>query len=343
MVANAALQRIRQSRNREALFSFATQLPGLQSEWWHGGLNAYELGMQFTRISDAITQRLIQLAIEDLGPPPITFAWLACGSQGRHEQLAYTDQDNALILSQPPNSRQGDYFQTLAARVTEDLDACGFALCQGGIMASHTEWCQPVEVWQGYFNQWIAHPDKRALMLANNFCDLRTVFGSTGLLQTVLKPSFAQAQAHRRFITALAGEALRSRPPHRWPLWFAIRRGRRVDLKQSGLMPIIALARVLALECGCRHTHTRHRLQAAIGAGLISRSNGTELIHAWDTIARLRLMHLNKQYQRLGRFSNQVPTSQLPRQDQKALQTAFASIRLMQQWLAHRFSAEIVQ
>ena len=343
MVANAALQRIRQSKDREALLSFAKQLPGLQSEWWHGGLNAYELGVQFTRISDAITQRLIQLAIEDLGPPPIAFAWLACGSQGRCEQLAHTDQDNALLLSHAPNAAQGDYFQALATRVTEDLHACGFALCQGGIMASQVEWCQPVEVWQDYFNQWIAHPDKRALMLANNFCDLRTIYGSTGLLQAVLKPSFAHAQHHRRFITALAGEALRSRPPHRLPFWLALRRGRRIDLKQSGLMPIIALARVLALECGCRHTHTRHRLQAAIGAGLISRSNGTELIHAWDTITRLRLMHLDQQYQLRGSFSNQVRASQLPRQDQKALQTAFASIRLMQQWLAHRFSAEIVQ
>ncbi|SIT66093.1 CBS domain-containing protein [Ectothiorhodosinus mongolicus] len=343
MAANAALQRIRQSRNRETLFTFASRLPGLQSEWWQSGLNAYELGVQFTRISDAITQRLIQLAIEDLGTPPIAFAWLACGSQGRCEQLAHTDQDNALILSQPPNSMQGDYFQTLAARVTEDLHTCGFTLCQGGIMASNAEWCQPVEVWRNYFNQWIAHPDKRALMLANNFCDLRTITGSTGLLQSVLKPSFASAQAHRRFITALAAEALRSRPPHRLPFWLTLRRGRRIDLKQSGLMPIIALARVLALECGCRHTHTRHRLQAVIGAGLLSRSNGTELIHAWDTLARLRLAHFDQQYQRLGRFSNQVRVAQLPRQDQKALQTAFASIRLMQQWLAHRFSAEIVQ
>ena len=50
-------------------------------------------------ICDAATERLIQLAIDDLGPPPAPFAFIAMGSQGRQEQTLLTDQDNGIIFA----------------------------------------------------------------------------------------------------------------------------------------------------------------------------------------------------------------------------------------------------
>src|SRR5690606_27304809 len=47
-------------------------------------------------ICDATTERLVQLAIEELGPPPTAFAFIAMGSQGRQEQTLVTDQDNGI-------------------------------------------------------------------------------------------------------------------------------------------------------------------------------------------------------------------------------------------------------
>ena len=43
--------------------------------------------------------RILLVAAEaELGPPPCDYAWVALGSQGRHEQSAKSDQDNALVL-----------------------------------------------------------------------------------------------------------------------------------------------------------------------------------------------------------------------------------------------------
>ena len=50
-------------------------------------------------ICDAATERLVQLAIEELGPPPAAFAFIAMGSQGRQEQTLVTDQDNGIIFA----------------------------------------------------------------------------------------------------------------------------------------------------------------------------------------------------------------------------------------------------
>jgi len=62
------------------------------------GVSAYGVGHAVTALADAATRRLVELAEDALGPPPVPYAWLALGSQGRHEQTARSDQDNALLL-----------------------------------------------------------------------------------------------------------------------------------------------------------------------------------------------------------------------------------------------------
>jgi CBS domain-containing protein len=50
-----------------------------------------------TTTSDAISTKLEKLIIRDLGAPPVPFAFVALGSEGRCEQTLLTDQDNAII------------------------------------------------------------------------------------------------------------------------------------------------------------------------------------------------------------------------------------------------------
>ena len=42
----------------------------------------------YTTLCDVITSRLVELSIEQHGPPPVAFAWLAFGSAGRGETLS---------------------------------------------------------------------------------------------------------------------------------------------------------------------------------------------------------------------------------------------------------------
>jgi len=84
-------------------------------------------------VSDAITTRLIQLAENELGPPPVPYAWLAAGSQGRNEQTVQSDQDNCLLFSDRFNEkRDGWYFKAFSKIVNDGLNQCGYVYCPGG-------------------------------------------------------------------------------------------------------------------------------------------------------------------------------------------------------------------
>jgi CBS domain-containing protein len=64
--------------------------------------------------------------------PPVRFAWLNIGSQGRKEQLLLTDQDNALVFQDVAAERHDEvkkYFIHLAENVTHMLSIVGYELC----------------------------------------------------------------------------------------------------------------------------------------------------------------------------------------------------------------------
>ncbi len=56
----------------------------------------------FGHIRDAITARVLSLVEQEmeregLGRPPVEYAWVGLGSEGRNEQTFVTDQDNMII------------------------------------------------------------------------------------------------------------------------------------------------------------------------------------------------------------------------------------------------------
>ncbi|MCB0214802.1 MAG: cyclic nucleotide-binding protein, partial [Anaerolineae bacterium] len=208
---------------------------------FRGGLGAPQIGRIISTLNDTLISRLVQLAEEELGPPPMPYAWIVFGSEGRSEQALLTDQDNALVYAEPSDAAR-DYFASLAAFVVDRLVAAGFPPCPGGYMA--TNWCMPLGEWQDLFAGWIARPEPQALMEAGIFFDFRRVHGDLSL--EPLERQLADAHANGIFLAYMAQAANTFAPP----LGFFNRIRSEdgfVDLKKGGIAPVVGLARALAL------------------------------------------------------------------------------------------------
>src|SRR5690606_38616326 len=108
-------------------------------------------------------ERVIELMIEEHGAPGVPFTWLAFGSEGRREQALLTDQDNGILFEagSPEEAEQiRQRLLPLALRINEALDRCGFALCNGNIMASNPELCLSRQEWLRRFNGMIQSPTR---------------------------------------------------------------------------------------------------------------------------------------------------------------------------------------
>ena len=98
----AFTHRIRRAQRIGELVESYRDLPALVGALVESGALPQNLCHVTTSVSDAITERVIALALEQLGTPPVPFAFVALGSEARQEQTLATDQDNALIYADPP-------------------------------------------------------------------------------------------------------------------------------------------------------------------------------------------------------------------------------------------------
>ena len=171
------LREIKSALTPEELFNKHGQLPTILRNVISAGAKSQNVNALITTISDAILNRLITFAIEQLGPPPCPFVFLILGSEGRMEQTLKTDQDNALIYDSSGGRRGETYFLKFGDHVCDWLNSAGYAFCEGGVMAKNPTWCQPLPVWKDYFSKWIRTAEGESLLQASIFFDFRGGYG----------------------------------------------------------------------------------------------------------------------------------------------------------------------
>jgi CBS domain-containing protein len=334
---------IRKASSLAELIEVSQRLPELQLKLVISGATAKHVGQAMVAMTDAITCRLLELAEEELGAPPVPYAWVAGGSQARYEQTSHSDQDNALIIGDELRSDDGVYFAELARRVTDGLNACGYVYCPGNSMASNPQWRQPLRVWSGYFDKWIHTPEPMALMLASIFFDLRTVYGEGRLLEQLRAETLSQTRGNGIFLAYMTSNALKHRPPLGFFRDFVLvhdeEHDNTLDLKHNGVAPIVDLARVYALAEGVAAINTSSRLQEAAGSPSLSTEGAANLVDAYELIATLRIRHQVEQIRRGRKADNFLPPKRLSRLERDHLKDAFKVIAGMQETLGQRYQA----
>ncbi|MEQ8368464.1 MAG: DUF294 nucleotidyltransferase-like domain-containing protein [Roseicyclus sp.] len=287
-----------------------------------------------TDIGDAATRRLLALAETRLGPPPVPYLWLACGSQGRQEQTGVSDQDNCMILDDRATPADDAYFAALAKFVSDGLDKAGYFYCPGDMMATNPKWRQPLRVWRDYFRGWIKTPNPEAQMLASVMFDLRPIGGTLSLFSDLQSETLAAAAANSIFVAHMVSNSLKHTPPLSLFRGFAtVRSGEHkntIDMKHNGVVPVVDLGRIYALQGRLTEANTRARLMAAIDRGTVSTTGGRDLLDAYDLIAELRLEHQAALIKRGEAPDNHMTPADLSDFERSHLRDAFVVIKTMQ-------------
>jgi CBS domain-containing protein len=311
-----------------------TRLPELLAQLVGAG-NPHEVVTRLiTDIADAATRRLLRLAEDTLGAPPVPYLWMACGSQGRQEQTGVSDQDNCLIIDDAMQPEHDVYFKALATFVSDGLDKAGYIYCPGDMMATADRWRQPLSVWKGYFEKWITKPDNEAQMLASVMFDLRAIGGTTSLIEDLREATLKRAASNSIFVAHMVSNSLKHTPPLGMFRGFAtIRSGEhknQLDLKHNGVVPVVDLGRIYALQGQLTAVNTRARLVEAQARGIISKSGAHDLLDAYDLIAETRLNHQAAQVRAGTPPDNFMAPTSLSDFERSHLRDAFVVVRTMQ-------------
>ena len=209
-----------------------------------------------TELNDACVNRVIDISLEKMNTaPPVKFAWLALGSQGRDEQMLHTDQDNAIVyenVSEVFKDETKAYFIKLATYINKGLFTIGYEYCPAEMMASNPKWCMSLDEWKNQVHYWINNPGKNEVLLSFIFFDYSLKYGDAEIVSQLSDSIFESVKANPIFYVHLVSGALQSPSPTGFFRQFLVEQDGankdQFDIKRRALMPLTDAARVLILS-----------------------------------------------------------------------------------------------
>ena len=295
-------------------------------------------------LNDATIKRTIERCIAKMDtPPPVKFAWMSLGSQGRKEQLLHTDQDNALIFENVPEEKLEEtraYFLKLATKVTKRLNIIGYEFCPAEMMARNPKYCLTESEWKDQFSEWVTTSGNDEILLCQIFFDFDISYGEVKLTNSISDHIFDILKGNRNFLNRLAAQALRNPSPLGFFRQFLVEQdGEKKDLfdiKKRGIMPLTDAGRLLILEHRVKNiSNTSERFEKLAQL----EPNNKEIYLACAYSSRALIKFRTKQgikYKDNGRFIN---LEDLGKEDKIKLKRCFKTIKEIQELIKVRFEA----
>ena len=346
------IKEMMQCRDKEKLAMQREKAEELLISYLQQDVGIHFIANVITEVNDALISRAMEFAIQELNDegypkPELRFCWLSMGSEGRKEQLLRTDQDNAILYDDPPESeaeKVKQYFLSLGEKVTKILIDCGFKKCPADIMANNPKWNQSLTGWKTLFEKWILTPEPKAVMHSTIFFDFRPVYGNMDLADELKLFVIEKVKHGHGFLIFFAVNALQNPPPLSFFRNFIVessgKHANEFDIKARTMMPLCDAARVLAFELEIKEylsTSERYEKIAEIEPQLkeLAKESGM----AYEILMRLRAQNGLK-HKNSGRYINPNNLNKLERQ---ALRNIFKTIDSLQSTINLRYQLDYVR
>lgn len=332
---------IKNAKDAETLKHIRAKASDLTKGYLDQEIPIYFVTKVISEINTAITKKAIKISISEIGKqPPVSFSWLALGSQGRKEQLLMTDQDNALVFENVPLAEYNavkNYFTELAEKVTEKLNIVGFEYCPANIMASNPKWCISLEEWEQQFEEWITDPIPEKILLSIIFFDFELIYGDETLYNKMAKSVFKTIEKNQIFLSFLGKVTLDNPPPLGFFKQFLVEDNGEnkdsFDIKSRAIRPLIDAARILSLHHNLRVNNTIARYENLMEIEPQNRDLFESCANAFKILLQFRTSQGLANNDN-GKF---VDINNLNKADRLKLKSCFKPIKNVQEAIKTRF------
>ncbi len=330
--------------NLKAIEEQRRQLEYLIASMMGGSAKIHDITRMYSSFADRAASRIAEWIIAEMGKPPVPFAFIALGSEGRSEQTLMTDQDNALIYK-PDESGDPDfirkYFINFGTRMNRMLDEAGYHLCKGDIMAGNPKWCQPIDEWKAYFSKWIRTPEPQAILDTSVFFDLRGVYGDLRLVGELKNSVNQTLEQNPSFFNHLAMACINYKMPIGMFNKIQTETGsEKVNLFniKSPIRVIVHMIRLYAMFHRIPETNTLLRLRRLHEKNFFSRSAYREMKEAFEFLMSLQLRSQSESIRSYQQATPYINLPDLTSIETDTLVSIFNRIVIFQSSLSRDFS-----
>jgi CBS domain-containing protein len=304
----------------------------------------------FRMIRSAITVRVLQMVEEEMkeagfGEPPVDYAWIGLGSEGRDEQTMLTDQDNMIVYGASEGKSETDksdrYFEKFSQKAVDRLDDAGFQKCKGNVMPSNEKWRGSLALWKKRLEDRMvyekgAFEDLDIIILT----DARPIKGNKALLETLMELFFDHLTNNSRIMNDFVRSAVLMPTAITFFGNFKVEKAGNYkdmfNLKLLGWAPLIFSVRMLALANRLYETNTLKRIRLLREKGIIKKDVENDLTEAYLTFVKFRVM---SQIQKRDNNSsnimdmNYVRPDMLGPEEQEKMRKAMKAVESLQKYI----------
>ncbi len=306
------------------------------------GADVMQVSRMLSVNADAAVRKGIELAIAELGAPPVPFDIMLMGSLGRAEVSLLADQDHAIIY---PDLEAGDegaqeYFLTLGKHLSDILATAGYPYCPGGIMSGEPDCCQSLSAWRRTFTGWINTLEAEDMLRSKIFFDFRGGLDEQRLTAALGQHLQTEIARQPRFLHLLARSVLQYEPPLNAFGNFVLeeREAERATFDVKGVLAqIVDFVRLRALQHGVLATGTLERLEALRVGGHLREDTVQQTADAFRFLMELRLHHQSRRILHQLEPDNRIEPKALAPEDRKRLKNVFSHVKALQSALDHEF------
>jgi len=331
---------IAQAQDLDALAVQATKIGRFVALLYRGGTRVGQIG----KLVQALNAKLFERAWQLVAPPALVAdsCLFVMGSEGRGEQTLKTDQDNGLIVRDGATVSEAEIAEA-CRRFSAALRDFGSPDCPGGIMVSNPDWRRSASAFKSIVRNWLLRPDPQGLMALAIFIDAHTVAGDSALLAEVRAEVDRLVAADDALLGRFAA-AIDSFPEESGSWWNRLLLGEQdkpaLDLKKSGIFPIVHGVRSLALSEHVPATGTQARIDALVAGGRLSSAFGTDLGDSLHFLMGLKLKAGLAELDTGGTVSGGVRSDRLSSLERDLLKDALAVVKRFKAIVRNRFRLE---
>lgn len=269
-------------------------------------ITAHESGRYPERVTatysvlvESIVERLLNLALRQRDEPPARFAFVITGSLARHEMVPSSDVDSLMVWDGPDgDERIRSWMRNLASELLAGLARCGIQGDLNGVRADDPRFSRSLDNWTAAILGWAREPaDQQADIYLAALADARAIGGRDTWepLRDQINDLLQEPQVRAVMGRVAEGHRVPTGFARGWTIHASGERHATLDLKASGIGPIVDIARYLAVSCGSVAPSTLGRLQDAQDSGLSTQEDLNDLRDAFLLLTRVRLDHQSAQ------------------------------------------------
>ena len=336
------IKEIKESNRIGHVVQNMNKLPSIIRNMIDAGARSKSLCMVIGTTYDEVIVRCIELSIDEIGQPPVAFAFLSLGSNARHEMTMFSDQDNAIIFedtAQTASDTIRAYFLKLGDKVCSKLNASGYHFCPAGIMALHPKWSLSKKEWQKKLKNIMTTSTADGFLEFNVFFDLKCTYGDVDLASSIHSQIQRLRQQHPLFISYYAKNALTQKTPVNvfGRLKTEWQDGAKTLNLKEALRPIEIFSRIYALKHGIHAANTIKRLTEIRAKEEISEAFYKETVYIFNYLWRLRFFNQIFKHSGLDKVNDDLDLEELNNLEAEHLKEVVSRISMLKRKISLDF------